>query len=193
MRNSWLSLLASIVLVLYACGDARKEQVAETLKMMQSSCIAIPVDSFVCYEGLREVTYDKTHIPEYKLVVYVDSNSCTSCTLSNMHVWDDYVRLSEANKGKFAPLFIFAPAKDRVKHTKLKILAENFRHPIFIDTAYAFSRQNPNIPKDDAYHVFLLDDRDSVLLVGDPTLNKSIGESLQRYLKHILGAKSLAR
>ena len=174
------------LLLLFACQDAHEKRVSETLKAMQSRSIEIPIDSFVCYYGLKELAYDKAELPEYKLIVYVDSNSCTSCTLSNMHVWDDYVKLAKTHKGKFSPIFILSPAKDNVKYTKLKILAENFRHPIFLDTAYLFSCYNPNIPKDEAFHVFLLDARDSIVCIGDPVKNKSVSKILQRYLKHHL-------
>lgn len=193
MKLCHLPLFTLFVVLLLACNDTSRNRVAETLKMMQGRKVAIPIDSFVCYEGLCEVQYDKVKLPEYKLVVYVDSNSCTSCTLSNMHVWDGYVKLAAEHEGEFSPVFIFAPAKDMIKNTKLKILAENFRHPIFIDTACVFSRLNPNLPTEEEFHVFLLDGNDSVLVVGDPVKNKSVGEVLQRCLAHRLGSKSLAK
>jgi len=45
---------------------------------------------------------------------------------------------------------------------------------VYLDTCNAFRRANPHIPDNPLFHTFLLNDEDSVLLVGDPFKNEKM-------------------
>ena len=63
--------------------------------------------------------------------------------------------------------------------------------PVFIDTLSFFRRHNPQIPKDRMFHTFLLDESDSVVLVGNPMQNNQIDNLLKQIVDaHHEGGKN---
>jgi hypothetical protein len=46
--------------------------------------VILPLDSFLCYQGLKEKETVNRHLSEYKLVVYMDSISCSAHKRSNI-------------------------------------------------------------------------------------------------------------
>jgi len=47
----------------------------------------------------------------------------------------------------------------------------------------AFIKENPHIPLKGIYHTFLLDENDSVILVGDPFKNEKMEKLLQKVIE----------
>lgn len=73
--------------------------------------VILPLDSFLCYQSLKEKETVNRHLSEYKLVVYMDSISCMSCGLKTMHEWDVYVELSDSLEVVFDILFIVSKVR----------------------------------------------------------------------------------
>lgn len=53
-------------------------------------------------------------------------------------------------------------------------LESGFCQAIYIDTLGVFAKRNSHIPKESMYHVFLLDNENYIILVGNPLTNKTI-------------------
>lgn len=49
---------------------------------------------------------------------------------------------------------------------------------MYIDSTNIFKKENPNIPSEEMFHVFLLDENDSIILVGNPLFNTQIEDML---------------
>ena len=45
---------------------------------------------------------------------------------------------------------------------------------IYVDTAFAFKKNNKDLPKENKYHSFLLNTEGKVILIGSPIANKKI-------------------
>lgn len=53
---------------------------------------------------------------------------------------------------------------------------------VYLDTCNAFRRANPHIPDNPLFHTFVLNEQDSVVLVGDPFKN----EKMERLLLKVI-------
>ena len=49
-----------------------------------------------------------------------------------------------------------------------------FRHTVFFDADGAFERLNPQMPKKEEFHMFLLNGENKVVLIGNPTHNEKL-------------------
>lgn len=60
-------------------------------------------------------------------------------------------------------------------------------HPIYVDSLSMFSSDNPHIPfQDPMFQIFLLDEKNEVILVGHPLFNTKVEDSLLEILKEKL-------
>jgi len=62
-----------------------------------------------------------------------------------------------------------------------------FDYPVLIDTLGEFEKLNVHLPKDRAFHTFLLDENNNVILVGDPLYNKMIRKMFYKIVEEKLG------
>lgn len=60
-----------------------------------------------------------------------------------------------------------------------------FRYPMYIDRECRFPALNPTLPKDPRLHVFLLDHKNRVVLVGSPIGNKNLWELYKQQIEHL--------
>lgn len=158
------------------------QKILKEMLDFRKKIISIPFTSLQKYEGYKLVKHEHTCSP-YKLVIYTDSAECSSCALNSMYEWTDILD-SLQNHYPFAQaVFIFCPQTDKRKQFKVKMLHRNFIYPIYLDTCNAFLRANPHIPSNPLLHSFLLDENDSVILVGNPVRNKKIEELFFKILE----------
>ena len=69
---------------------------------------------------------------------------------------------------------IVAPKHEQIEDAYLSIESNGLDSPVYVDTAYAFRKANPYLPDERMYHSFLLDEKDSVVIVGNPIENPKI-------------------
>lgn len=154
------------------------DRVAEIISEMQSKPVSIPFDKMSCWINdsiQNERPWEKADL---KLVVYTDSFDCSQCTLKKMYHWKDFVKLEKKHRDKFYIFFII-----QAGHNSTYALSQNFHytelnHPMYVDSTNVFVKTNPHIPAETMYHVFLLDEKDSVVLVGNPLFNTQIEDML---------------
>ncbi len=176
-----LCLLVSLLLC-YGCKSS-KDDIRSKIEKMQTKPITIPYSEMLLWTRDSTDRTPNTHT-EYKLVVYIDSTHCTECELKKMYLWDDFVKLEHKYNGLFRVVFIVQASK---KSTS-KALTSAFRfhkveYPMYIDSTSMFSKMNRHIPLENMYHVFLLDKKDSVVLVGNPQFNPEIENRLLQILE----------
>ena len=159
-------------LMAFSC-DSNSKKIEETLQAMQSRPISIPYEQMECWTNDSIASVLSRTQSAFKLVHYLDSVQCTSCYLHKMSVDEELHNLEKQSHGRFLNIFIASPSKNNMK----KIIAEYndslLPMTLFIDTVKAFKRLNPNIPNEFMYHVFLLDEKNNVIYVGNPLVKKS--------------------
>ena len=167
----------SSILFPLACSK-QKSSLKEDVMRLQSKEIHIPFDSMQCFNGIFPSIPNRNNL-KYKLVVYTDSLSCSSCSLKRLFYWEPLI---DSLHSSLDFVFIFSPKKDEIVRVKETLRIENLNCPVYIDTCSAFTRANPHIPANELMHTFLLNDKDSVILVGNPKSNPRIKELLFKIL-----------
>lgn len=171
LNKNYLLLFIAIV---FCCGCDRFT-VGIRMKRFLSNPVVFP-DSFVRIDGTSESRSDLS-MAKARLVVYIDSSSCSSCNLNRLARFSQYSALSRTDP-EFEMIVILWPDSETRLMVENDIDHRNFPFDVFVDYEGSFSESNPNHPGRDArFNCFLLD-RDNVpVMVGDPTSSRQI-ESL---------------
>lgn len=121
---------------------------------------------------------------EIKLVVWMDSTGCTSCALQHMDPWYDITNYTSQFGEKIKVIFILSPKYEDRKSIDLSTML--FRYPMYIDRDYSFPALNPTLPKDRRLHVFLLNRKDQVILIGNPIGNDALWDLYKQQIDIML-------
>lgn len=159
--------------------NKQKTSIKEDVMQLQSQRVHIPFDSLLCFNAVMPNSSEHRHL-KYRLVVYTDSLSCSSCSLRNLFNWEPLV---DSLQKSIDFVFIFIPKHDEINRVVETLRLENISCPIYIDTCSYFIRANPHIPSNNLMHTFLLNEKDSVVLVGNPQSNPKIKELLFHILE----------
>jgi len=105
-----------------------------------------------------------------KLIVYLDSSSCTECRIRGLLNWHHFIDSIKNEKLKM--VFVFN--SDNIVYIKKILAIYEFKLPYFIDFENEFKKNN-FLPEDPFYHTFLVN-HDSVLIAGNPLFNPKLKE-----------------
>lgn len=181
-----MSLLISIVL----CGCGKKQaNIDDSVRLMRSQKVYIPFNEMSCWINDSLQCSRPWENSSMKLVVYTDSTQCSTCTLRHMCHWDDFVKLEEKYNNRFQLVFIMETRSGTTKNLVSSFYMTTLNHPMYIDSTGVFIKKNPHIPSEQMFHVFLLDENNDVVLVGNPEFNPKIEKMLLAILEEKL-AKS---
>lgn len=180
--NRVLIFVLSIHTFVSSCSrttPSKEETAKEVVKTWLGKTIQLPPDVTPSIHGITPVNNFSVPKP-FKILVYVDSAGCTSCSL-RIDLWKNYIE--EANSkmaGKVDFMFYFNPKKFDVVPDMLK--HEDFTYPVYLDNRDRLNKIN-NLPTVMMYQSFLLDSENKVLLVGNPTLRTSIWDLYKKQIQ----------
>lgn len=113
-----------------------------------------------------------------KLLLYVDSLSCSSCFLSHL---TNYYEINDSLAAHGSQmLVVMQPQKRLLEEIESRMSHERFPFWCIVDADGEFIKSNPGIPDNQLLHAFALDEQNKVILVGDPTRNDRIKELFYR-------------
>ena len=158
--------------------DCIENPILNDIEMMRKSPVTIPYSEFVSFENT-----DSGLDSDYRFIIYIDSTDCSTCSLKNMYYWENILDSLTKYKSNISVNPIFSPRRTILNRFLNNLQEYNFRFPIYVDTCNAFLRANPHIPSNPLLHSFLLDENDSVILVGNPIRNKKIEELFFKILE----------
>ena len=139
---------------------------------MQNEKIIIPFDKLSCYysDQLNDTVY---HGHEYKYIFFADSNECASCVMDSLYDYIEYIEnVTREREEKLGFYFIFSPKPNDLAKVRNKVLHSNIKHPVYIDSGSFFVKENRHIPSEPMFHTFLINQNDSIVLVGNPVKNQ---------------------
>jgi len=153
-------------------------KMAETISEMQSRPVSIPYKQMSCW--INDSIQDERpwENADLKLVVYTDSFNCSQCTLKKMYLWKDFVKLEKKYFNRFYIFFIIQSGPNSTYALSQNLHYTELNHPVYIDSTNVFIKTNSHIPSEEMFHVFLLNEKDSIVLVGNPLFNPKIEELL---------------
>lgn len=158
-----------------------KNQLFEQIERLQSVPVDLSAcDNSVCFNRGYEF---EAHIVDslYKLIVYVDSFSCSQCFISHMIEVENCFKEFESLSVK--SILIIEPSEVKMKEIKTLLRKNRYPFDIILVENSAFSKANSHLPSSSILRSFLLTPNNDVVVVGDPTRNIKIKELMQNTLK----------
>lgn len=160
-----LSLL--IILSVLACSNHEKSLRNEYLQL-RAKPVVIPSPG---HDSVLVSTKNDSSI--YRLVFYVDSIGCTGCKIKNFAEKELLARQDSLFK-RIQLTYIIDIDSARKPDVINLLCRYRIEGDVRIDTQKLFVHKNPHFPDNPVFHTFLLNKKDSVILVGDPFTNTRI-------------------
>lgn len=155
---------------------------------MSSTPISVPLEKMKCLT--HDSILDRTPwiYAKLKLVHYIDSADCSSCYLTKIMNEEYLFQKEKESNNNFYNIFIVDPRGNKSSLYSLKMQHDNNEIPstIFIDSDHVFIDANSRIPKESMYHIFLLDEKNNVIFVGNPLANEEMKEKIFRIINERL-------
>lgn len=176
-----VSIIGIIAVCLTGSGihyfsSSAKRALEKQILAMKSLAINLDfANAAAIYEG-KDSTYQSADVR--KLVLFVDSTSCSPCVLSHFVNYYDISESLSLHNGEL--LVVLHPQQGRLDEVKKRMRHERFPFWCIVDSVGVFVKNNPGIPENQLLHTFALDEQNKVILVGDPTRNDRIKELFYR-------------
>lgn len=175
-----MKYLFVLFVVLCSCQNTRKDEITLLIKEWEGKEIIFPSNLEFTIQGMSNVKpLDENS--DYKIVTYVDSMGCTSCKL-RLLLWKKLIsEIDSLSQSSVSFYFFFYPKKRTELYSILR--RDDFNYPVCIDDKDTFNKLN-HIPKNDQFQTFLLDKKNKVIAIGNPTNNLKLKDL---YIKIIKG------
>lgn len=153
--------------------SCREDSVEKKYKQLKSRKIEVP------HYNRGFVAGKDTIVTEYlsgkaRMIVFCDSSICNTCAIEHIYRWEECIDFAQEYGGNLSFFFIFTPRSDQKDLIRTVMEESSFNYPLLLDTTGLFKKMNPHIPNDRMFFNFLLNDKNEVVMVGDPTLNKKV-------------------
>ncbi len=176
-------LLLIIGLSLFvSCHETERERFTRVVNEWIGKEIKFPEYFVFTVQGKDTVDFNYCDA-EYKILVYTDSEGCTSCKLQLSNWKQMIAEVDSLTGGRVSFLFYFHP-KD-LKELRFYLHRDNFTYPVCFEEDDYLNRLN-RFPSDMTFHTLLLDKENKVVAIGSPVLNPKIKDL---YLEIITGKK----
>lgn len=130
--------------------------------------------------GMQSIMCGKDTVVDYsmsslKMVVLFKDIYCTSCQVSQMDEWNDFVKIAESSNGKFQMLFIFSPRDDsELVELHQAVMLSEFHYPLTVDYNMSFISENPAFLEKYKFQAALLDSDNRIIAVGNPMMSEKL-------------------
>ncbi len=169
--NIKFTVLLSVLVLICSC---EKKNFADDILKMQSRPIDLTTcEGAVCYENGEKSTYTCAD-SAYRLIIYVDSTSCSPCFISHMYDYEEAVE--KFDSAGIRTLFIFEPSLDKMEDVRFLLEQQAYPFLSVIVRNGRFSSANPHLSSSSLLHSFLLDKENKVIVVGNPAQNNKVKE-----------------
>ena len=175
-----LSLFFIINFLFFACETNKKEQLTHLVQKWQGKEILFPRNITFTQFVTDTVNY-KIPQTDYKVLIFVDSNGCTSCKLQ-LPKWKKLITHVDSITGGRIPFLFFFQSKND-KELRYILERDHINRPICIDHKNELNQLN-QFPNDMTFQTFLLDKNNKVIVIGNPIHNLAIQDL---YLEQITG------
>lgn len=167
-----ISGICIIGILLFFLSTKSKRLLTQQIVEMQGMSLNLNFNEAETYlDGI-----DSIYISEdvSKLVLFVDSLSCSSCSLSQMTHYYDINDSLTTHGGQL--VVILHPQQISIDEIRKKLAIEKYPFWCVIDKKGEFLRNNPKLSDNKLLHTFLVDKYNRIILIGDPMTNSKIKE-----------------
>lgn len=174
-------LLIPLLVFSYAtisCNDTFR--INKKLHNFLTTEIVIPTD-LVCISNRQVSKICMDTLNSYKLIVYYDSLSCSSCEISHLATISPLCNM--LNNHSCSVLIIFSPKAIDLDNILLQLKIANYSMPVYIDSNKTFCRLNGSVSDNSHYHCFCMDESNKPIFVGNPLSNVNDIKRLLKIMK----------
>lgn len=162
-----------VLIFLVGCGS--RPQLKREFEQLFSQEIILPANAFITYNG-KDTVINDFFDGIMKQVVFVDSVDCNACVIEKLKLWQPIFDYSEKLDNIVSFYFILSPNKDKLPSVRSALMSNPIYYPVVLDVDKEFMSRNPHIPKNKAFHTFLLDSENNVLMAGSPIASDEINQ-----------------
>lgn len=117
---------------------------------------------------------------ELLMIYWIDSTVCTSCQMKSLYKWEDICDYCNADSNSVDFAFIFTPKAKDLQLFREFVKRNNFIPALtYIDSEFSFQEQNEALKAKSKFNVFLLNQDNRILLVGNPVNNQKLWKLYQ--------------
>lgn len=176
-------LYGVLVCISFAACDMKQKETRNVLSEMSNDKVDIPFSKMGCFHSDADTLRNVLKVEQrYTFVHYVDSSLCSPCALDRMYTWNKFI--DDYSKKGVRFVFIVEPKIEQMEDVHFSIASSGLHSPVYVDSLFAFRKQNKNLPTEQMYHSFLLDKLGHVILVGNPLQNSKIEELLDKIINN---------
>ena len=168
-------LIASILLFIGCRSIEHKETY---LVKLLSQTISLPFSQMEKIHSEDQMhNEEEFKIKKYKLIHYIDTQSCSICELKTMYQWDDF--LIKNCLENTVQVYCIVDTRNHNREELMEAINETyFQCEVYFDNTGIFMTANNFIPINKIFHTFLLDHNHNVVVAGNPLNNPKIEELL---------------
>lgn len=171
-----IAIVAYLVLYVFNKPNNKLKEQIITMEGMKINLTFNNIES--CINGIDSL-YESTKVK--KLIIYVDSTSCTDCFLSHLVSYNEINDTLSAYNGE--TIVLLQPQKRKLGEVKDFLNYETYPFWCILDLDGEFISLNPKLPNNKILHTFLLNEDNDIVLIGDPTRNSRIKDLFHKTLK----------
>lgn len=179
--ESRLSLInLTLFMVLLTSTSCKNDNIERDMRTFYNSKVNIPFDQMIKRDC--SLYHDSASDSHSKLVRYTEVFHCSDCQINQLSSFDNDTYNSGVSQ-RISVLYI-VNIPHEVDPTELysKLCKKRIRGIVYLDTCNAFLQANPDFPANPMFHTFLLNENDSVILIGDPFKNKRMVDLFQKVI-----------
>lgn len=175
-----LSFPLCLLFLLSLCG-CRQNSISDILEQMGKYPIRMSLDQmiYVTPDSVVEKPRDTNGL---KMVVFADTTDCSQCYIDHLKQWNDLLPL-EKKYSNLSFYFVVEARKNEGKFLSNLLHDCGLFHTAYIDTSHVFLRENPHVDVPSAFHTFLMNEDNRIILVGNPLTNPNIKKLLIEILE----------
>lgn len=171
----YLIIIALAVLSVSSCKKSARDVYAEAVEEWIGKEILFP-DSMMTVIG--EMIAPPT--ADFTIVSYYDSTGCTGCRMK-LPLWNEFMnKVDSLKQSHYVTLVMIAGSPDK-KELSYLIRRDAFSYPVVMDADGKVNGLN-RFPVDNQCNTFLIASDHKVLLIGNPVINRKIGDEYLRII-----------
>ena len=170
MRNICCLFGFVFVFFFFACTRESKSDVYNEVKHMIGRQVFFPSNiKILTYDGK---TKDYLFRDGYKILFVADSTNCVPCKLKLDKWFFEIKKIDSISSSNVE--FCLVMRRTKQKDILPYLRSVNFSYPIMLDMADSICKKNHFFSNNDYYNCFLLDRKNNIILVGNPTYSSNI-------------------
>ena len=170
-----LALMLLVLAIVSSCKKSARDIYAEAVEEWIGKEILFP-DSMMTVTG--EMIAPPT--ADFTIVSYYDSTGCTGCRMK-LPFWNEFMNKVDSLKPAHNVTLVMIAGSPDKKELSYLIRRDAFNYPVVMDADGKVNGLN-RFPVDNQCNTFLIASDHKVLLIGNPVINRKIGDEYLRII-----------